>query len=417
MEPHADLIKRLYYKHQIVRMASFFLDPRCYRYSKIKIFLANSLKKKSSEMENHIHIRKGMEWLFRSYTFTETGSSAGYSLHNGWMNPYPETTGYIIETFYDSAQYLSDSFSDDDVSSRYRTCAHEMGKWLLEIQLEGGGFPGGTFSPNKTMHPNVFNTGQILLGLLCCYTETGDNRFLESSIKAGNWLVEVQNHNGTWSQFTYEGEGRSYHARVSWPLLALYKVTKNTSYKHAAIANLDWVSKNFDDKRWCEFTNFFDRTTTLTHTLAYTLRGLLESGVILSRQDYIDRVAFTAEKIMGLYEIRKYDLIPALFDKSWNAAANYSCLTGCAQISLIMSKIYLLTGDIRFFNTALKINSALKQTQILSGSNQNVIGGIQGSYPIYGGYMPMIYPNWATKFFVDALLFEEKIMKSIEENE
>lgn len=417
MDPHANLIKRLYYKHQIIRIGSFFLDPRCYHYSKIKIFLENSMKKKNPEMENRIHIKKAMEWLLRSYTFTETGSSAGYSLYNDWMYPYPETTGYIIETFYDSGQYLSDFFSDNDLCSRYRRCAHDMGKWLLEIQLEDGGFPGGTFSSKKIMPPNVFNTGQILLGLLCCYTETGDKRFLDSSINAGDWLVKVQNPEGTWTKFTYEGEGRSYHARVSWPLLELYKITKNESYKDAAIANLDWVSKNFNENGWCEATNFFDKTMTLTHTLAYTLRGLLESGIILSRQDYIDRVTFTAEKIMRLYEIRKYDLIPALFDKSWNAAASYSCLTGCAQISIIMSKIYLITEDIRFFNTALKINSALKQTQILSGSNQNIIGGIQGSYPIFGGYMPMIFPNWATKFFVDALLYEEKIMKSIEENE
>jgi len=416
MEPNANLIKRLYYKHQIIRMGSFFLDPRCYHYSKLKIFLANLLNKKYSETENSIHIKKAMEWLLRSYAITKTGSSAGYSFHNSWMDPYPETTGYIIETFYDSGQYFLDYFGDRDVSGLYRTCAHDMGKWLLEIQLVEGGFPGGTFSSEKILTPNVFNTGQILLGLLRCYSETGDACFLESGIKAGDWLAEVQNPDGTWTKYTYEGEGRSYHARVSWPLLELFKVTKNESYRDTAIANLDWVSKNFDKNGWCEFSNFFDKTTTLTHTFAYTLRGLLESGVILSRQDYIDTVTFTAEKIMKSYEIRKYDLLPALFDKSWNSVANYSCLTGCAQISLILSKIYLLTDDIRFFNTALKINSALKQTQILSGSNQNILGGIQGSYPIYGGYMPMIYPNWAAKFFVDALLSEENIMNSMGDN-
>jgi hypothetical protein len=414
MEPHANLIKRLYYKHQIIRMTSFFLDPRCYQYSKLQCFFSNCLNKKNSENENSIHIKKALEWLLRSYAVTKTGSSATYSLHSGWMDPYPETTGYIIETLYDSGPYFLDYFGTGNASTLYRTCALNMGSWLLDIQLEEGGFSGGTYSTEKILVPNVFNSGQILLGLLRCYTETGDNRFLDSSIKAGDWLVKVQNPEGTWTKFTYEGEGRSYHARVSWPLLELYNVTKNESYKNAAIANLDWVSRNFNENGWCEATNFFDKTTTLTHTLAYSLRGLLESGIILSRQDYIDKVTFTAEKIMRLYEIRKYDLIPALFDKSWNATANYSCLTGCAQISLIMSKIYLLTEDIRFFNTALKINSALKQTQILSGSNQNIIGGIQGSYPIYGGYMPMMYPNWATKFFVDALLYEDKIMKSLE---
>ncbi|MBC8072612.1 MAG: hypothetical protein IAG13_30100, partial [Deltaproteobacteria bacterium] len=31
-------------------------------------------------------------------------------------------------------------------------------------------------------------------------------------------------------------------------------------------------------------------------------------------------------------------------------------------------------------------------------------GAIKGSHPIWGGYSPFTYPNWATKFFVDALL-------------
>jgi hypothetical protein len=31
-------------------------------------------------------------------------------------------------------------------------------------------------------------------------------------------------------------------------------------------------------------------------------------------------------------------------------------------------------------------------------------GGIKGSLPIYGRYAPLQYPNWATKFFIDALL-------------
>jgi hypothetical protein len=40
----------------------------------------------------------------------------------------------------------------------------------------------------------------------------------------------------------------------------------------------------------------------------------------------------------------------------------------------------------------------------LRTSNLNVRGAIAGSYPIYGRYERLKYPNWATKFFVDALL-------------
>ena len=39
-----------------------------------------------------------------------------------------------------------------------------------------------------------------------------------------------------------------------------------------------------------------------------------------------------------------------------------------------------------------------------AGDREPTRGGIKGSHPIWGGYDPFRYPNWAAKFFVDALL-------------
>jgi hypothetical protein len=36
-------------------------------------------------------------------------------------------------------------------------------------------------------------------------------------------------------------------------------------------------------------------------------------------------------------------------------------------------------------------------------------GAIPGSFPIWGRYEPFAFPNWATKFFCDALLLEKEI--------
>lgn len=44
-------------------------------------------------------------------------------------------------------------------------------------------------------------------------------------------------------------------------------------------------------------------------------------------------------------------------------------------------------------------------------SNLNVSGAIKGSHPIYWGYLFGTYPNWAAKFFMDALLFEEAALR------
>ena len=38
-------------------------------------------------------------------------------------------------------------------------------------------------------------------------------------------------------------------------------------------------------------------------------------------------------------------------------------------------------------------------------------GAIKGSHPIWGGYLFGTYPNWAVKFFMDALLLEEAVVE------
>jgi len=48
----------------------------------------------------------------------------------------------------------------------------------------------------------------------------------------------------------------------------------------------------------------------------------------------------------------------------------------------------------------------LKTTQKLDHADEIVRGGIAGSSPIWGDYSRFEYPNWAAKFFADALLMD-----------
>ena len=49
----------------------------------------------------------------------------------------------------------------------------------------------------------------------------------------------------------------------------------------------------------------------------------------------------------------------------------------------------------------------LNQIQIKTGL-ATVKGGITGSMPVYGDYCPHQIPNWAVKFYIDALLLQEQ---------
>jgi hypothetical protein len=44
--------------------------------------------------------------------------------------------------------------------------------------------------------------------------------------------------------------------------------------------------------------------------------------------------------------------------------------------------------------------------QDLTAADLGVRGGMRGSHPRSGGYMKNRYPNWAAKFFMDALMLQ-----------
>jgi hypothetical protein len=48
-------------------------------------------------------------------------------------------------------------------------------------------------------------------------------------------------------------------------------------------------------------------------------------------------------------------------------------------------------------------------TQNIATSDLDVRGGIKGSHPVWGRYAFMSFPNWATKFFVDAMWLRKEL--------
>jgi hypothetical protein len=50
----------------------------------------------------------------------------------------------------------------------------------------------------------------------------------------------------------------------------------------------------------------------------------------------------------------------------------------------------------------------LKALQALDSPDPGMNGAIPGSFPLFGGYMRAGHPNWATKYFIDALLLQDR---------
>jgi len=84
-------------------------------------------------------------------------------------------------------------------------------------------------------------------------------------------------------------------------------------------------------------------------------------------------------------------------------------------MSVVWLKLFQITKDGRYLNGALKMNDSLEKSQNTYSNNPGINGGMKGFDPIWGGYAPLTYPNWAVKFFCDALLLKEKIKRQREE--
>jgi len=381
------------------------------RLSHNKIFLRDVFRLKSKTYPNENHLQVAMEWLCIAQDVTSGGGvSAFYDCSRGWAAPYPETTGYIIPTFLNYAEY-----SDND---NYVDRAISMGNWEIDIQLPSGAVRGGV---GFNDYPIVFNTGQVLLGWISLYNKTGLIKYLDAATRAADWLVRIQDDDGKWSKYVYKNITHTYHTRVAWPLFELYELTNNKKYKYGAERNILWVLQQSFDNGWFNYMGFKKDDVPLTHTIAYTLRGLLESSIYLSEEvekRTVNIVSKACEGIINGYGLDKNNssiksnYLPAELDKDWQSTSNYSCITGNAQIAIVLLKLFNINNDIRFFKEASKLIYDVKSTQSLSNNNPGIKGGIAGSYPIWGGYNAFIYLNWATNFFASAvmmLLSTEKI--------
>lgn len=359
-----------------------------------------------------VHLRETLDWLKNAHDASKgQGVSGGYSVIDGWLAPYPETTGYIIPTFYDYANWTG--------LDEWWKRAEIMADWEIEVQMPNGAVQAGLFEEGKEQIPAVFNTGQVILGWCRAFVEAQDEKYLDAAKRAGDWLISVQAENGSWrfkSQET-ETDVHSYDVRTAWSLLEIYDITKEEKYLESAEKQLEWTLSQQRKNGWFENNAFFKSddkwTAPFTHTIAYVMEGLQESHRILGREEYFKAFEKTAKKLLRIFELRRF--MAGDFDHKWKSSKKYSCLTGNAQIAGVWLRLFQANGDVRYLNAALKLNDYTKSTQNLSSLHKGIRGGIKGSHPVTGKYTPYIFPNWSAKFFADTLLLEEKVMKEFEQ--
>ncbi|MBN2318477.1 MAG: hypothetical protein JXR49_05340 [Acidobacteria bacterium] len=349
--------------------------------------------------ENAVHLHEAVQWILRAQAATGYGGVAlGYSYEDGWIHSYPEVTGYIIPSLLSYAEYAEDD--------RVRKRALALAEWELKIQLDCGAFPGHTIHRNDL--PAIFNTGQVIFGLLAAYHQTKQQNLLDGAIKAAHWLLSVQSEDGCWRNYDYRNEVHSYNTRTAWALVELSSETSCRKTRNAALQNLKWAIKQKYENGWIDFMAFSPDEYPYLHTIAYTIQGLLESGIRLNDESLIQTALHNSRVLLKL--IRSNGSMAGEFDRDWKPKARYSCLTGIAQMAVVWYRAFMITGEENFKLGAVRAAKYLKSLQNCTIQNPNIRGALKGSHPIWGRYLFGTYPSWSVKFFIDCLLLEEAVL-------
>ena len=377
------------------RIAYVLTELRKYYLSRDRYFRNRDV----TPAEKKLALARAVSYLLQAQRSMSDDGMGSFHLVNGWSSSYPETTGYILPTLLQYAERNNDN--------NIRQSVLKAADWLFQIQKLSGGWQGGRV--NEDRPEVVFNTAQIIRGMLAVHRFSGKEKYLEAARKAGDWLCSVQDAQGTWTMNALMGRERVYDSYVDYPLLMLYRATGVEKYRQHAVRNLDWIVYEkqhengwFDD---CDNTvKHNDRP--ILHTIAYTIDGLLDSGIFLNEKKYIDGAKKASEALRLKFE--KDGFLHGRYDSNWNGS-EHMILTGCAQMSVVWLKMAHYSGNNNYAISSEKMNKLLVILQDRGYRNESAdtSGALSGSYPLWGRYEPFAFPNWATKYLADALMLEE----------
>lgn len=358
---------------------------------------------KPSAASIEAHLRAAADWLLRAQQATpDDGVAHSYDVRQKkWLASYPETTGYAIPTLYDYARHYN--------SPQHAEAATRMAHWESDIQMSDGGVRAGMMDAD-IVAPTIFNTGQVLFGWAKAWQETGEERFKTSLIRASDWLVNALDEDGAWRRFPSPftaAKLNSYNTRTAFGLVRSFLALNDERYLTAAVSNARWALSRADKNGWLPDNCLHSHAdqTALTHTIAYSIRGLLEVGITSGHAELVDHALMMARSVAN--QQRADGALPGYYSPQWTAAASWTCVTGNSQMAINWLRLAQITGDNTLVEHAKRANRFNMSIHDLTTTDLNIRGGIKGSHPVNGGYMTYKYPNWATKFFMDGLMLEQ----------
>lgn len=348
-------VSDLYYKEIQVQLERVGIT----RYISLKEIQQSIIKEKILSRPDFIQIyKKNMCWI-KMHTLNNLGIVNNSTL----IKPYPEVTGYYIPSL---------------IRWGYRDLAVQYANWLMDIQKTDG-----SWYDTDDQSAYIFDSAQILKGLLAIWDIYPDKNHLEKAIRDGvNWILSCMTSEGrlvTPDETCWGSDedtcSELIHTYCLSPIIEAGKRLDNDEYIQKAHLSLKYYKRRYENK----ILNF----SLLSHFYAYVVEAMLDLGEVdMARQ--------------AMKNIEKYQktsgAVPAYNNVDW------VCSTGLFQLSLIWFRL----GDEEHGNKAFEYACKL----------QNESGGWFGSYISEDNpeetntYFPNQEISWANKYFLDALYYK-----------
>ena len=344
-------------------------------------------------------LQGALQWIRESFNATGgQGSAHSFSPVLGWAKAYPETSGYLVETLLKAAALPGQS----DLIDLSVRCLH----WLCQIQQPNGAFSGLMVGHSK---PSVFNTAQILFGFAAGLTHPAVGNAAEraawhaAATKALDWLVLQRQPKGGWSTGAYVPEypDPTYYTRLLWGMLHMADVLRRTDVEAVVHDEMLRYAKRFTPQHSVMEWGFWPDKPAHTHTIAYTLEGFWQLAQRFQAGQVTEQTLLSVETL--LHKRAQHGRLAGAYDVHWNADLRYRCVTGHVQLSILCGQIGQWLGRPDLLDAAQSLFDEVAAAQCRLPWSP-VYGAIPGSVPFWGPYLRGRFPNWAAKFWVDALM-------------
>jgi hypothetical protein len=343
------------------------------------------------------HVRAASQWLLEAQRACGgTGYAHSFHLIDGWQRAYPETTGYIIPTLCTAARRYG--------LPGLRESASRAARWLDSIQRTDGSFC------DLDGRPQVFDTGQILIGLNFLAEHAPELALPETQIRAGRWLCSQQERDGSFVRHAYNGAPHAYYSRVGAALVKAGRLAKDDALHEAGVKNLQWTLAQQEPNGFLKHLSF-DQSPPYLHTMIYAIEGLLDGYEEMGDAAFLAGACAFADRLLEVAQTRD-SILRSQYRDDFTVANAEKCLVGLAQWAGVCFRLGQLKRSQAHLDQALTTVDLLKRSQIRC-SDPRLHGALMGSAPLWGRYMRLAAPNWGVKFFIDALLSKAQLEVSI----